>query len=147
MTRITPVEPAVPAERSGPNIPDKALQHHFEQVMQVPMTQDVKPLRPTLSALGASFQKAHAAFAELIRGAEGNNPALEPREVAPKGDEQTAPLGSMHPPETPPREHAHAKSETAPLDTAQGLQHASVPRQNLTPPFNPAAPALRPRPL
>ena len=145
MTRITPVEPAVPAERSGPNIPDKALQHHFEQVMQVPMTQDVKPLRPTLSALGASFQKAHAAFAELIRGAEGNNPALEPREVAPKGDEQTAPLGSMHPPETPPREHAHAKSETAPLDTAQGLQHASVPRQNLTPPFNHAAPALRPQ--
>jgi len=82
MTRISPVEPSLPGEAPTPMPPEKALQQHFEQALLAPRVNVPTPLRPTLSALGSSFQQAHHAFAQLLRGPE---PQATP---APPADEQ-----------------------------------------------------------
>ena len=82
MTRISPVEPSLPGEAPTPMPPEKALQQHFEQALFAPRVNVPTPLRPTLSALGRSFQQAHHAFAQLLRGPE---PQATP---APPADEQ-----------------------------------------------------------
>ena len=82
MTRISPVEPSLPGEAPTPMPPEKALQQHFEQALLAPRVNVPTPLRPTLSALGRSFQQAHHAFAQLLRGPE---PQATP---APPADEQ-----------------------------------------------------------
>ena len=82
MTRISPVEPSLPGEAPTPMTPEKALQQHFEQALLAPRVNVPTPLRPTLSALGRSFQQAHHAFAQLLRGPE---PQATP---APPADEQ-----------------------------------------------------------
>jgi len=82
MTRISPVEPSLPGETPTPMTPEKALQQHFEQALFAPRVNVPTPLRPTLSALGSSFQQAHHAFAQLLRGPE---PQATP---APPADEQ-----------------------------------------------------------
>ena len=70
MTRISPVEPSLPGETPTPMTPEKALQQHFEQALLAPRVNVPTPMRPTLSALGSSFQQAHHAFALLLRGPE-----------------------------------------------------------------------------
>ena len=70
MTRISPVEPSLPGEAPTPMTPEKALQQHFEQALLAPRVNVPTPMRPTLSALGSSFQQAHHAFALLLRGPE-----------------------------------------------------------------------------
>lgn len=82
MTRISPVEPSLPGEAPTPMTPEKALQQHFEQALFAPRVNVPTPMRPTLSALGSSFQQAHHAFAQLLRGPE---PQATP---APPADEQ-----------------------------------------------------------
>ncbi|WP_169895889.1 type III secretion system needle length determinant [Pseudomonas lundensis] len=82
MTRISPVEPSLPGEAPTPMPPEKALQQHFEQALLAPRVNVPTPLRPTLSALGSSFQQAHHAFAQLLRGPE---PQATP---SPPADEQ-----------------------------------------------------------
>ena len=82
MTRISPVEPSLPGEAPTPMPPEKALQQHFEQALLAPRVNVPTPMRPTLSALGSSFQQAHHAFALLLRGPE---PQATP---APPADEQ-----------------------------------------------------------
>ena len=82
MTRISPVEPSLPGEAPTPMTPEKALQQHFEQALLAPRVNVPTPMRPTLSALGSSFQQAHHAFAQLLRGPE---PQATP---APPADEQ-----------------------------------------------------------
>jgi len=82
MTRINPVEPSLPGEAPTPMPPEKALQQHFEQALLAPRVNVPTPMRPTLSALGSSFQQAHHAFALLLRGPE---PQATP---APPADEQ-----------------------------------------------------------
>lgn len=82
MTRISPVEPSLPGEAPTPMPPEKALQQHFEQALLAPRVNVPTPLRPTLSALGRSFQQAHHAFAQLLRGPK---PQATP---APPADEQ-----------------------------------------------------------
>ncbi|WP_179291787.1 type III secretion system needle length determinant [Pseudomonas lundensis] len=82
MTRISPVEPSLPGETPTPMTPEKALQQHFEQALLAPRVNVPTPMRPTLSALGSSFQQAHHAFALLLRGPE---PQATP---APPADEQ-----------------------------------------------------------
>ena len=82
MTRISPVEPSLPGEAPTPMTPEKALQQHFEQALFAPRVNVPTPMRPTLSALGSSFQQAHHAFALLLRGPE---PQATP---APPADEQ-----------------------------------------------------------
>ncbi|WP_175304781.1 type III secretion system needle length determinant [Pseudomonas lundensis] len=82
MTRISPVEPSLPGEAPTPMPPEKALQQHFEQALLAPRVNVPTPLRPTLSALGSSFQQAHHAFGQLLRGPE---PQATP---APPADEQ-----------------------------------------------------------
>ena len=82
MTRISPVEPSLPGEAPTPMTPEKALQQHFEQALLAPRVNVPTPMRPTLSALGSSFQQAHHAFALLLRGPE---PQATP---APPADEQ-----------------------------------------------------------
>ena len=134
MTRITPVEPSLPVETATPKAPEKALQQHFEQALLAPRVSEPQPLRPMPSALGRSFQKAHHAFAELLRGPENKTP--KPR-LADEMEEEQAAKQSHHEGITPPLAAALQRLKEPAIDTlkpcvvaAEGCEHSSV-RVNL----------------
>ena len=134
MTRITPVEPSLPVETATPKAPEKALQQHFEQALLTPRVSEPQPLRPMPSALGRSFQKAHHAFAELLRGPENKTP--KPR-LADEMEEEQAAKQSHHEGITPPLAAALQRLKEPAIDTlkpcvvaAEGCEHSSV-RVNL----------------
>ena len=134
MTRITPVEPSLPVETATPKAPEKALQQHFEQALLTPRVSEPQPLRPMPSALGRSFQKAHHAFAELLRGPENKTP--KPR-LADEMEEEQAAKQSHHEGMTPPLAAALQRLKEPAIDTlkpcvvaAEGCEHSSV-RVNL----------------
>ena len=134
MTRSTPVEPSLPVETATPKAPEKALQQHFEQALLTPRVSEPQPLRPMPSALGRSFQKAHHAFAELLRGPENKTP--KPR-LADEMEEEQAAKQSHHEGITPPLAAALQRLKEPAIDTlkpcvvaAEGCEHSSV-RVNL----------------
>ena len=148
MTRITPVEPSLPVETATPKAPEKALQQHFEQALLTPRVSEPQPLRPMPSALGRSFQKAHHAFAELLRGPENQTP--KPR-LADEMEEEQAAKQSHHEGITPPLAAALQRLKEPAIDTlkpcvvaAEGCEHSSV-RVNLEGHAQPST-AAQPRP-
>ena len=148
MTRITPVEPSLPVETATPKAPEKALQQHFEQALLAPRVSEPQPLRPMPSALGRSFQKAHHAFAELLRGPENQTP--KPR-LADEMEEEQAAKQSHHEGMTPPLAAALQRLQEPVIDTlkpcvvtAEGSEHSSV-RVNLEDHAQPST-AAQPRP-
>ena len=148
MTRITPVEPSLPVETATPKVPEKVLQQHFEQALLAPRVSEPQPLRPMPSALGRSFQKAHHAFAELLRGPENQTP--KPR-LADEMEEEQAAKQSHHEGMTPPLAAALQRLQEPAIDTlkpcvvaAEGCEHSSV-RVNLEGHAQPST-AAQPRP-